>query len=443
MSKNTHQTLLFKDFFRKKIEADFAISETSSDGGLLVIREVESSLGLIQRIVDTIHDKRHPSYVKHQTAELLKQRVFQIIAGYEDANDCSFLRADPILKIACESKESLASQPTMTRFENSPGAKTLYRMGQVLVEAFIKSYLKRPKAIILDIDDTGDLTYGNQQLSLFNTYHGGYCYMPIHIYEGTSGKIITTILRPGKRPSGKEIVSILKRIVKRLRRAWGKKVKILLRGDGHYSNPEVYDFCNANSIKFIFGFKAYSTVLEKATQLQDNAKELYQLRNKPIKLYDVFDYQAASWSQPRRVIVKAEYNSQGSNTRFIVTNLKLNKIRFLYETVYCGRGNMELMIKEHKNHLSSGRTSCTGFAANQFRLFLHSMAYILLHTLRERYLSGTGFANSQFDTIRLRLIKIGTQVSNLKTKIKVHFPLSCPVQDDFYSIMRKINILYG
>jgi hypothetical protein len=433
MEKNTKQTMLFKEISGKKVEVDFNGGDVSSDAGLLFLRETESQIGVINKVANAIHDKRHPSYVKHEIVQLLTQRVFQIASGYEDANDSNDLKNDPILKISCEKDDPLASQPTMCRFENAPSRTTLYHIGEVLVDVFINSYDSPPQSIILDIDDTDDPTHGSQQLSLFNAYHDCYCYMPLHIYEGTSGKLIATILRPGKRPSGNEIVSILKRIVKRLYKVW-PNVGILLRGDSYYSSPAVYDFCTDNNIKYVLGFKSYKPLSKKAEDLMDKAKELYGISKSPIKLYGEFSYQAGSWSAPKRIICKAEYNHKGPNTRFIITNLAHAKYRFIYETVYCGRGAMELMIKEHKNHLFSDRTSCSSFQANQFRLFMHSLAYVLMHTFREKHLKNTEFAKAQFNTIRLKLLKIGARVRRLSTKIKIHLPSSYPLKRDFGKI---------
>jgi hypothetical protein len=433
MNKNTNQLMLFKDFFDKKIEVDFNGGEISSDAGLLFLRETESQIGIINKVADAIHDKRHPSYIKHQIIQLLTQRVFQIAAGYEDANDSNTLKHDPILKIACDKDDALASQPTMCRFENAPTRTTLYRIGEVLVDVFIDSYHKPPQSIVLDIDDTDDPTHGSQQLSLFNAYHDCYCYMPLHIYEGTSGKLITTILRPGKRPSGKEIVSILKRIVRKIRKVW-PHVGILLRGDSYFSAPAVYDFCDEHNIKYVFGFKSYKPLLHRAENLIDKARELYELSQTRVKIYRELFYQAGSWPAAKRIICKAEYNEKGPNTRFIITNLAHANYRFIYETVYCGRGAMELLIKEHKNHLFSDRTSCSCFQANQFRLFIHSIAYILMHAFRERYLKNTELAKAQFNTIRLKLLKIGARVRQLTTKIKIHLPTSYPYKEDIYKI---------
>jgi len=364
----------------------------------------------------------------------MKQHIFQIASGYEDANDSDELKNDPIMKIVCEKTDkSLASQPTISRFENAFSRTDCYRIAQAFVEVFIRSYKKPPKAIILDLDETEDPTHGHQQLSFFNGYYDSYCYLPLHMYEGKSGKLITTILRTGKGPSGKEIVMILKRIVERIREVW-PKVGILVRGDSRYGCPEVIDFCNENDLKYVFGLTGRKPMFERTVLLSEKVKDLYAEEKRRIKQFGEFQYQAKSWSCSQRVIYKTEHNDKGPNIRFIVTNLENNNRRMIYETIYCGRGSMELMIKEHKNHLRSDKTSCTCFLANQFRLFLHSIAYVILHAFREMCLKNTQFANAQFDTIRLKILKLGARVVTLSKKIKVHLPGSCPYQEDLYRI---------
>jgi hypothetical protein len=437
MTKFTKQLLLFKDISGKKIKVDFDGGEVSSDAGLLFLRETEAKHGIIRRMANVLRDRRHQSYITHDLLELFSQRVFQIASGYEDANDCDDLRKDPIIKIACAklplSDEELGSQPTMCRFENAPSRTDLYRLGEALVDLFIDSYKKAPGGIILDFDDTDDETHGHQQLRLFNAFHDMYCYMPLHIYEGKSGKLVAAILRPGKRPSGREIVSILKRMVKKIRSAW-PDVGIMIRGDSHYGAPEVYDFCEQEDLKYVFGLTPQNSMWKEAEQLIEEAEKLHTLHKEPVKLFGEFEYQAKSWSKPLRVIYKAEHNHRGPKTRFLVTNLEYSRRRFIYQTAYSGRGNMELYIKEHKNHLFSDRTSCTSFEANQFRLFLHSMAYVLMHTFRELHLRGTEFAKAQFNTIRLKLIKIGARVRQLSTKVKIHLPSSFPLKEEVQKI---------
>lgn len=433
MTKNTKQVPLFKDIFDKTVELDFDGGDLSSDSGLILLRQVEQKIGIIKRIAAVVPDSRHPSYVAHDLWHLLSQRIFQIAAGYEDGNDCNSLRHDPVFKMVCDKKpqtdDPLASQPTMSRFENSLGSKDLYRIADAILAHFIASYDKPPKAILLDLDDTDDPTHGQQQLSLFNNWYHEYCYQPMHIYEGQSGKLVASILRPGKRPSGTEIVMILKRIVSRLREAW-PNVDIVVRGDSHYSSAAVYEFCEQHNIKFILGLTGYRTLLEKVSESCRQAKELYQLKNEPVKLYSEFDYQASSWSKAFRVVAKIEYNEKGSNIRFIITNAKSMPRRHLYEIAYCGRGAMELMIKEHKNHLNSDRLSCSSFSANQFRFFLHSIAYILMHAMRDNMLKNTSYARCQFDTIRILFFKISARVIEMKTKIKIHVAGSYPLKGE-------------
>jgi hypothetical protein len=439
MEKNTKQSALFTEVSGKKVDVDFDGGEVTSDAGLLFLREVEKRIGVIRRVSEAVHDNRHPGYVRHEMELLFMQRVFQIIAGYEDGNDCNDLRNDSIMKISCDKRPisdlPLASQPTMSRFENAPSARELYQIARTLVDVFIDSYDSPPKGIIIDIDDTDTPTYGAQQMTLFNNYHHNHCYMPMHIYEGTSGKLIAAILRPGKRPSGREIVSIVKRIVKRIRDSWSD-VGIILRGDAHYSCPEVHAWCEGNNVKFVLGQTPNTILYDKASAIMANAEELYALNKKPVKLFGEVTYKAASWSSPRRVIVKAEHTEKGANTRFIVTNLRHSTARFIYQDIYCGRGQMELYIKEHKNHLFSSRASCHSFAANQFRLFLHSIAYVLLHTFRSRYLVGTAYVRAQFDTIRLKFLKVGARVRELFTKVKIHLPSSYPLKNEFFIIWR-------
>ena len=224
--------------------------------GVRLLRQLESRIGVIDRIVESLWDRRHQSYVDHSYTELLRQRVFQIACGYEDANDCNDLRSDPAFKVSCErlpiTGDDLASQPTMSRLENSVSRTDLYRIAQALLETFIEYYEKAPKKIFLDIDDTNDATHGPQQLSLFHAYYDEYCCMPIHLYEGVTGKLITAILRPARRIRGSVTGAILRRVFARLFEVW-PKVKITLRGDAHFSAPEVHALCDKYGVYFIPG----------------------------------------------------------------------------------------------------------------------------------------------------------------------------------------------
>ena len=447
-------SLNFAPISGKKVEADFEGGNVTSDGGVLFLRAVEKGVGVIRRLVEAIHDRRDARYVDHALEDLVRQRVFQIAQGYEDANDCNELRSDPGFKAACDrwplSGEDLASQPTMTRLENGVSRSDLYRMAQALVDTFLASYKKPPKAIILDLDDTDDPTHGAQQQALFNGYYGEYCFMPLHLYEGQTGKLITTILRPGRRPCGEEIVMILKRLVPAIRKAW-PAADIFLRGDSHFSAPEVHAFCDAHDVSYVLGQAGNAVLKQHAAPLLAQAQALHRAatEKKPaaapdetMRLFTSFFYQADTWAKPRRIVCKVEVSDQGDNLRFMVTSLQSSQPSFLYRTIYCARGRMENYIKDHKTFLHSDRTSCHTFEANQFRLFLHSAAYVLLQALEENGLEHTAWRQVQFNTLQLRLLKVGAKVRELKTQIKFHFPTSFPLKQLYRQILFNLNMAY-
>lgn len=415
----------------KKVEVDFNGGALSSDTGVLLLRETERVMGILELITDSITENRDKRYVKQGIKDMLSQRVYQVACGWEDGDDCDHLRHDPIFKMAAErlpqSGSALASQPTISRFENSISNKDLYRIAEAFVEQFIASYPKAPKVAVLDFDETVDPVHGQQQLSLFNGYYKERCYTPLHIYEGLSGKLIASLLKPGKRISGKQTLSILKRLVKKLRQAWGRKTILIFRGDSHFSSPLVQDWIEKQeNLYFVTGLSGNDILYELCKDLKERAKKLYREKGQPVKLYHSFYYQAGSWSKAQRVIVKIECTEKGVNIRFIVTNMYAAKTRKLYEQIYSARGNMENMIKEHKVYLKSDRTSCHRFGANQFRLFIHSAAYVLLHALRSNVLRHSEFARASFETIRMKLLKIGAQIHEMKTRIKVQLPQSYP-----------------
>ena len=377
----------------KPVEAVFDGGVLTSDMGSMLLREVESKIGVLSRIVEALPDRRHPSYVDHTMSDLISQRVFQIAFEYEDANDCDLLRFDPAFKAACDrlsiSGAPLASQPTMSRLENGIRRRDLDRIAEALVDGFIASYDSPPEGVVLDIDDTDDEVHGCQQLAFFNGYYRERCYMPLHIYEGQTGRLITTLLRPGARANGKQIVSILKRLVKMLREAW-PDVGIYLRGDGHFSCPEVHDFCDEQKVYFVLGQTGNARLAQRGHALIEQVKARYRVTGQPVQRLTSFAYQADSSTLPRRIIYKAEITASGqANTRFVVTNLKSSQPSYICKNVYCTRGRMENFIKNHKTFLHSDRTSCHTFEASDFRLLLHSAAYVLMHTLAEKGLTTT------------------------------------------------------
>jgi hypothetical protein len=313
----------------------------------------------------------------------------------------------------------------MTRFENTPKVSELYNIAYAFADSFIESYKTEPPVIIIDCDDTNSDTHGAQQLSLFNNYYGEYCYMPLHIYEGLSGKLITTILKPGRRSKGANVFSILKRLILHLRKRW-KNTVLIVRGDSHFCCKELMDWSEDKpGIRFITGLTGNSLLNSMVKDIVESCRYQFNRDGKEVKRYHSFNYQAGSWKNQQRVIVKIEVSDKGTNIRFIVTDLWEYRAKALYEQGYCGRGRMELNIKDHKTYLQSGRMSCNRFYANQFRLFLHSAAYVLMHTLQENMLKKKGMASVTMKTLRERFIKIAAQVREMKTKIKVEFPRAC------------------
>jgi len=380
-----------------------------------------------------LRDSRHQGKIDHSLVDLFRQRIYQICCGYEDANDCDALRSDPGFKTACErapeTGEDLASQPTMSRLENMVSRTDTYRLAESLLDTFISSYGgKHPFGIILDLDDTDDTTHGSQQLSLFNGFYNEHCYQPLHVYEGRSGKLITSILRPGRRMKGREIVAVLKRLVGRIRKSW-PGTGILVRADSHFGCPEVYSWCESNGVHYVIGQAGNDRLKKLGEGVLSCARTHYGISGRKAKRYTEVRYRADSWDQERRVIVKAEAGPAGDNIRFVTTNLTTNRPAVIYEHMFCARGCCELFIKNHKTYLSSDRTSCHHFIANQFRLLLHSAAYVLLHSLTREGLKGTPWATAQFDTIQNRLLKIGARVREMVTRIKFHFPTSFPLKN--------------
>ena len=442
MSKTNTQRLLFASLSDKNVEADFNGGEMTSDAGALLLREAEQHVGINRRLHRRHPRSRDPRYVKQSTRDLLTQRVSQIACGYEDADDCDHLRHDPTFKVLTErdaiSGDPLASQPTMSRFENAATPSDLRRMGDALLQNFVSSYAHPPRIIVLDFDTTDDVTHGDQQLTLFNAFYDEHCYLPLHVYEGLSGKLITTVLRPGKTLAEGEILSILRRIASGLREAWPETI-FVFRADSHFARPGVLDWLDAHGLFYAMAFSKNPVLLRQSQLARHEARRRFERLERKSRVYGSFFYQAGTWPAPRRVIVRAEHSADGDNPRFVVTNLERAKAKVIYEWVYCPRCATEHCIEDHKTHLQSDRTSSHRFLANQFRLFLHSAAYVLMHALRENVLRGTEFATAKFDTIRLRLLKIGARVRELKTKVAFHLPTSFPHKD----ILHRACLLFG
>lgn len=415
---------------RKKVSVGFDGGLLSSDAGVLLLRGIDKKLGLAERLARCMRDRRKPDRIEHTLEEMLRLRMFAIACGYEDADDCDSLRHDPAFKMAVgrlpESGEPLCSQPTMSRLENAPSKSELLRMMAAMVDMFCKSYRKAPRSITLDIDDTCDRVHGHQQLSLFNAHYDERCFLPIHIYEGTSGKPVAVILREGKTPSGAEVRTVLGRVIGRIRKHW-PKTRILVRGDSHYGRVEVMEWCEENPrVDYIFGL-AGNDALNALTREAADALAVDRALSGTQKLrrFKALRYGARSWKKERRVVARLEATPRGLDIRYVATSLKAGA-RHLYETVYCARGKAENFIKWHKGQLASDRTSCRDPNANQFRLILHTAAYWLMLSMRNAAPARSPLAVGEFATLRLRLLKIAARVVEGAARIRVFLPSACP-----------------
>jgi hypothetical protein len=423
---------------RKKLSIGFDGGQLSSDAGLLLLRGVERKLGLSKRLAECMRDRRKPDRIEHPLDEMLRLRMFAIAAGYEDADDCDSLRHDPVFKMAVgrlpESGEPLCSQPTMSRLENTPSRTELARMMAAMVDLFCNGYRRAPDAITLDIDDTCDTVHGHQQLSLFNAHYDERCFLPIHIYEGATGKPVAIILRGGKTPSGVEVRTVLKRVIGRIRTHW-PKTHILVRGDSHYGRVEAMEWCEETpDVDYVFGFSGNDALAALTAEAADAlATERALSAREKLRRFKGFRYGARSWRKQRRVVARIEATPKGLDIRYVVTSLRAGA-RHLYETLYCGRGNAENFIKWHKSQLASDRTSCRDPNANQFRLILHTAAYWLMLAMRDAVPKRSPLASGDFATLRLRLIKIAARVIEGVARIRVYLPTACPERDVFRAL---------
>ena len=432
----------FSSLSRRKIQADFDGGKLTSDAGSLLLREVDHHLGLIDQINDCIPDPRNQALVVHQQRTLLAQRIFGIALGYEDLNDHHTLRDDPLFQTITEGglsdEHPLASPPTLCRLENRITRESLVRMAQVLIEQFIASQGPTPpEELILDFDATDDPVHGDQIGRFFHGYYKHYCFLPLYVFCGD--QLLVSYLRTSKLDAAKHSRAILKLLVTRFRQVW-PQVRIIFRGDSGFCRRRLMRWCDRHDVGYIIGLGRNPVLVRKAEHWISRARERFEQTGEKQRLFGEFRYAAQTWDRPRRVIVKAEHLLQGPNTRFVVTNL-LGTPQGLYDEVYCQRGEMENRIKEQQLYLYADRTSCHEFMANQFRLLLSSVAYVLVETLRRTVLQGTELAQARVDTIRLRLFKVAARVRASVRRIVFHFCSSYPWQELFRQVARRLHTL--
>jgi len=427
----------------RAVVARFDSQHMSSDGGLLALREVERRLGIAGRLAGCITDPRAPGRVRHGLDEIIRSRMLMIAAGYEDGNDADTLRADPMFKLAMgrlPDDPDLCSQPTISRFENLPDVRALLRMGRAMIDLYCASFRRVPDSIVLDIDDTFDAVHGAQQLRLFNAHYDDYGFQPIVVFDG-EGRMIAAVLRPASRPTGRQIVKWLRRLMAGLRANW-PRVQIMLRADSHYCTPEVLRFCRARKLDYVLGVAPSSTLRKHTAGIeQSTAARADYAHGEKRRRFCEFRDAAASWDCVERVIARVEAGPAGQDTRFIVTSLRGMRGRIIYEKIYCARGQAANHIKSWKTHLAADRTSCSRAVANQMRLFLHVGAYWLMWSLRASMPRRSSWRVAQFDTLRLRLIKLAVRIVVMKKQGRLHLPQAMPDQAIFALMLARISRL--
>lgn len=427
MSQSATAALVFAPPATLPLAVDFLGGRLTSDGGWPWVAEADAALGLCTALAGVLPDRRRRG--RHTLLELLRQRIYQIAAGYEDQDDADTLRRDPLLKLVCgrlpESDPDLASQPTFSRLENALSARDCYRLAEALGEVYLREREREgvPARIVLDLDSTADPTHGEQEGSAYHGYYRQHMYHPLLVFDGETGQVITAILRPGTAHAGHGALAILKRLVRRLRARW-PGVVIELRADAGFAKPEIYAYCEQERIAYTIGLVTNPRLEALAAPLLADALAQHAAADgAKVRLLDETTYQAASWAHERRVVVKAEVLPKGTNTRFVVTTRR-DPPEALYAW-YTDRGETENWIKDLKVACFADRLSCHRFLANQVRLLLHGAAYCLLDTLR-RWLVAAGAARMQLETLRLRLIKIGGRVRQLTTRVHLRLASSHP-----------------
>ena len=454
---STAQSVLFPALFDKRLVAQFDQPHGSSDGGALLLKACDERLGLTERLSGCLADDREPGKIRHTLEDLIRQRVFAIACGYADCNDAARLAEDPMQKLLVGrdpiAGDALASQPTLSRFENTVGPKALYRMAEALGEVVIERQRRRlrgkARRITIELDPTDDPTHGAQQLSLFNGHYDTWCYLPVagFIQFDTEPEqyLFTYVLRPGNAPAKLGAIGILARMFERLRKAF-PKARLFVRLDGGFACPEILEFLERERVDYVIAMAANAVLGRLVEPWMADARTLSANSGKTEHVYGEVRYAARSWTHERRIIVKAEVlrlegREPRDNARFVITNLRAAPKR-LYEDIYCQRAHIELRIKELHYGLEIDRTSCTRFWANQFRVLLTAAAYVLMQELRARA-AGTSCARAQVSTLRERLLKLGVWVTRSVRRVVLHLPQGTPWRSDWCQIARRLGAVPG
>ena len=454
---NTTQCVLFPDIFPKPAVLQFDQRQGSSDGGALLLKAADRRYGLIGCLAGCLREERQVGKVDHSLRELLAQRVFSIACGYPDANDSARLAGDPIHKMLLDRDpvvgRDLASQPTLSRFENAVGPQQLYRLGEALAASVIQRHAERLRGrvrrVTIDLDPTDDPTHGAQQLSFFNGHYDTWCYLPVLGFVSFNNEVeqylCAAVLHPGNVTAALGAVGILRRLIQ-LSRYFLPGARIRVRLDGGFAHPDVLAFLDAEpGVEYVVAMAKNAVLKRKAKPAMRQARKRSRHSGKTEHVYGEAHYAAQTWPRERRIILKAEVvradgKEPKDNPRFVITNLKQSP-QWIYEQVYCQRGEIENRIKE-LHELQIDRTSCSDFWANQFRVLLTAAAYVLMQELRLRA-AGTGCARAQVWTLREQLLKLGARVLVLVRRVVVHLPASFPFLPVFRTVALQLGAAAG
>lgn len=434
MPKCTADQMGFGRLGRRVIEANFEGGALSSDGGLMLLRQVDRKIGLSAAIAAALHDPRNPDFIVHELRDLVAQRLYGLCCGYEDLNDHAALRQDPLMQTAVGTGKDLGSSPTLCRMERRATRADVVALNRVLVEQFIASQATPPAELVLDIDASDIPLHGDQEQREFHAYYDHYCYLPLYVYCGKS--MLACVLRRSRIDGAKHAAAVIKLLVTRLREQW-PQVRIIVRGDSGFCRQRLIRWCERHGVDYVIGV-ARNARLHKAVQAWEGELEAafacYGTKQRTIR---AFCYQAASWNIERRIITRLEFGTQGSNPRFVVTSLDLPAAE-VYDGLYCQRGEAENRIKETQLDLFGTRASSQKFLANWQRILFSALAYTLMQRLREMALMATELARASSATIRVRLLKIGAAVIRNTRRIRILFASHHPLRHVFLTAARAL-----
>jgi Transposase DDE domain group 1 len=430
------------------ITVTFDAPHISSDGGALLLRQMDDRLRLSERFAALLPDPRDPRKVRHDRREQMRQRLYQIALGYPDCNDADRLRHDPLLKSVCDRRpqaQGLSSQPTLSRLENSVDVSRLRALVCEIEEQYVRSFVAAPDVIVLDVDSTDDPTHGQQQLSFFHGYYDQHMYHPLVIFDGERGQLVSAMLRPGNVHAARGAMGVVRRVIHRLKHRF-PQTQIVVRGDSAFAVPRILRLLEElnrelGGVAYIVGLAQNAVLLRSGAVTLSEARLHFRATKQTVQHFDAFAYAAESWPQPRHVVMKAEVSEHGANPRFVVTSLSEFTPALLYHA-YCERGQCENFIKDFKNALHADRLSCSAFAANFFRLLEHAAAYGLVHALRTQVAPlAPQLGRAQLDTLRLQLLKVAALVSQSTRRLLVRLPAAFPLAQLFRQLAATLTPL--